>query len=66
MNDETKSSYSVSIPTLVGMVRKVACLDGTEMDEEQYVVYEVLCCLFLLDLIKEANDLFTGSHLRKC
>ena len=55
-NDETKPSYGVSIPTLVGVARKVARLDGTEMDEEQFVAYEVLCCTFLLYLIKEAND----------
>ena len=55
-NKETKSSNGVSIPTLVGVARKIARVEGTQMDEKQYVAYEVLCCTFLLDLIKEAND----------
>ena len=67
MNRETIKSNGITVPTLMGVARKIARIEGTQMDEKQYVAYEVLCCTFLLDLIKEANnpdsDLY--SHLQQ-
>ena len=39
------------IPTLDGIVCKVHKKEGTNLDENQYVVYEVIYCTFLLGLI---------------
>ena len=66
-NNETKITNDVSIPTLVGVARKLARVEGTQMDDKQYVAYEVLCCTFLLDLIKDANDPDSDlySHLQE-
>ena len=42
MNKETKTSKGVAIPTLAGIARKIARLEGTQLDKKQYVAYEVI------------------------
>ncbi len=52
------------MPVLSGVTRSARKLDGLQMDEKQYVVYEIKCCTFLLDLIYQGRD--DDSKLRKC
>ena len=44
------------IPTLDGIVRKVHKKEGTKLDENQHVAYEVICCTFLLVFIRDGQD----------
>jgi hypothetical protein len=44
------------IPTLQEVARKVARLKKMELDEKQYITYEMIACTFLLGLVKDGND----------
>jgi hypothetical protein len=44
------------IPTLQVVARKVARLEKMELDEKQYITYEMNACTFLLGLVKDGND----------
>ena len=45
------SDFVAKVPTLAGVTRMVAREEGTMLDEKQYMMYEILVCTFLLDLI---------------
>ncbi len=45
-----------NIPTLHEDARKVAWLKKMELDEKQYIAYEMIACTFLLGLVKDEND----------
>ena len=51
-----KNADDSTIPTLVDIAGKVARHEGTQMDEKQYVAYEVICCTFLLGLVNDGNN----------
>jgi hypothetical protein len=36
------------IPSLLQIARKVARLEKTQLDEKQYIAYEMIACTFLL------------------
>ena len=55
-SNSDKETSSSSVPTLVDTARKVARYEGTNMDEKQYVTYEIMCCTFLLGLVNESNN----------
>jgi len=55
-NSEEELFNDLTIPTLTGVARKIAWTEGTHMDDKQYTAYEVICCTFLLELIKDAGD----------
>jgi hypothetical protein len=38
------------------VARKVARLEKIELDEKQYIAYEMIACTFVLDLVKDGND----------
>jgi hypothetical protein len=44
------------IPTLQEVARKFARLKKIELDEKQYITYEMIACTFLLGLVKDGND----------
>ena len=44
------------IPTLPQIARKVARLEKTQLDEKQYIVYEMIACTFLLGLVNNGSD----------
>jgi hypothetical protein len=46
---------NITVPTLQEVARKVARLEKTQLDEKQYIVYEMIACTFLLDLVKDRN-----------
>jgi hypothetical protein len=44
------------ISTLQEVARKVARLEKMELDEKEYIAYEMIACTFLLGLVKDGND----------
>jgi hypothetical protein len=44
------------IPTLAETARKVARLENLELDEKQYIAYEIIACTFILGLVHDGND----------
>ena len=54
-----------TIPTLRNIARKVARIEGKELDEKQHTTYEIICCTFLMGLIKDGRDAGTklGQYL---
>ena len=55
------------IPTLPQIARKVARLEKTQLDEKQYIAYEMIACTFLLGLVNDGIDKNTklGSYLQQ-
>lgn len=55
------------IPTLPQVARKVAQLEKTQLDEKQYIAYEMIACTFLLGLVNDGSDKNTklGSYLQQ-
>ena len=56
-----------AVPTLVETARMIARNGGPQMDEKQYIAYEVICCTFLLGLINDDldNDETLRTHLNQ-
>jgi hypothetical protein len=52
----TTANMTPSVPTLHGMARKIAQLEKMQLDEKQYIAYEMITCTFLLGLIHDGND----------
>ena len=55
------------IPTLPQVARRVARLEKTQLDEKQYIAYEMIACTFLLGLVNDGSDKNTklGSYLQQ-
>jgi hypothetical protein len=52
------------IPTLPQRARKVAKLEKTQLDEKQYIAYEIIACTFLLGLVNDRHDKNTNwAHI---
>jgi hypothetical protein len=47
---------NITVSTLQEVTRKVARLEKMQLDEKQYIAYEMIACTFLLDLVKDGND----------
>jgi hypothetical protein len=41
------------VPTMPEIARKVARLQKTQLDEKQYIAYEMIACTFLLGMVNE-------------
>ena len=50
------SNQHHKIPTLQEVARKIARLEKMELDEKQYIAYEMIACTFLLGLVRDGND----------
>ncbi len=44
------------VPTLQEIARKVAGLEKNQLDEQQYISYEMIACTFLLGIVKDGHD----------
>ncbi len=44
------------IPTLQEVARQIARLEKMELDENQYIAYDMIACIFLLGLVRDGND----------
>ncbi len=55
------------IPTLPQIAQKVARLEKTQLDEKQYIAYEMIACTFLLGLVNNGSDKNTklGAYLQQ-
>jgi hypothetical protein len=53
---EHRNTNIHKIPTLPKTARKVARLEKRELDEKQYIAYEIIACIFLLGLIHDCNN----------
>ena len=58
---------NLQVPTLTGVAPTVAQCGGPQMDEEQCIVYEVMCWNFILGLINDSQDdnSLLGYHLQQ-
>ncbi len=65
--DHCMNKMQDKIPTLQQIARKVARLEKTQLDEKQYIAYEMIACTFLLGLVNDGSDKNTklGSYLQK-
>jgi hypothetical protein len=65
--DHGKRPKENRIPTLPQIARKVAKLKKTQLDEKQYIAYEMITCTFLLGLLNDGQDTTTklGAYLQK-
>ncbi len=46
----------MKVPTLPEIVRKVAKLEKTQLDEKYYITHEIIACAFLLGVVKDGNN----------
>ena len=53
---EHQNANTPKIPTLPETARKVARLGKRQLDEKQYIAYEMIACTFLLGLVHDGND----------
>ena len=49
------AAFKSNVPTLAGVARLVEREEGKRLDRKQYIMYEVLACTFLLDLVCNHN-----------
>ena len=56
-----------NVPTLPEIARIVAKLQKIQLDEKQYIAYEMIACTFLLGLVTDGRDPHTnlGAYLQK-
>jgi hypothetical protein len=64
---KTRTTIDKKIPTLPKITRKVAKLEKTQLDEKQYIAYEMIACTFLLGLVNDGRDTNTklGAYLQQ-
>jgi hypothetical protein len=48
IDTRNKAKYTKNVPTLPEIARKVAQLQKIQLDEKQYIAYEMIACTFLL------------------
>ncbi len=63
--DHVKKKKERKIPTLPQIAQKVARLEKTQLNEKQYIAYEMIACTFLLGLLNDGRDKNT-NWVRTC
>ena len=63
-SDTASSSNKFVTPTLSGISRKVTKVEKKLLNKKQYIAYEIICCTFMLGLIRDGKD--TSTQLSKC
>ncbi len=55
------------VPTMPEIARKVARLQKTQLDEKQYIAYEMIACTFLLGMVNDGRNPYTklGKYLQQ-
>ena len=56
ITDDNQTTNMNKIPSLAETARKVARLENLELDDKQYIAYEIIACTFLLGLVHDGND----------
>jgi hypothetical protein len=66
-NDMGQDKTIHKIPTLPEIAQKVARLEKNQLDEKQYIAYEMIACTFLLGLVNDGHDKNTklGVYLQQ-
>ena len=56
-----------TVPTMPEIARKVARLQKTQLDEKQYIAYEMIACTFLLGMVNDGRNPYTklGKYLQQ-
>jgi hypothetical protein len=54
--NNTTNNNQLKVPILPEIARKVAKLEKTQLDEKQYIAYEIIACTFLLGFVKDGNN----------
>ncbi len=64
---QTMAEEKSKIPSLQQIAQKVARLEKTQLDEKQYIAYEMIACTCLLGLVNDGSDKNTklGSYLQQ-
>jgi hypothetical protein len=64
---QTMAQKKRKIPSLPQIAQKVARLEKTQLDEKQYIAYEMIACTFLLGLVNNGSDKNTklGAYLQQ-
>ena len=55
-HNNTTNNNQLKVPTLPEIAIKVAKLEKTQLDEKQYIAYEIIACTFLLGFVKDGNN----------
>jgi hypothetical protein len=65
--DQDKNTNSQKVPTLQEIARRVARLEKKQLDEKQYIAYEMIACTFFLGLVNNAWNPHTnlGAYLQQ-
>lgn len=64
LQEHNKSSKTENGPTLHGIAQRVAREEKPFLDKKQYMMYEILCCTFLLSLVRDGGSLTGSSPLK--
>ncbi len=66
-NDKGQDKTQHKMPILPQIAPKVARLEKTQLDEKQYIAYEMIACTFLLRLVNDGRDKNTklGTYLQQ-
>jgi hypothetical protein len=64
---DNKNNIQHKIPKLPQIAQKVAKLEKTQLDEKQYIAYEMIACTFLFGLVNDGCDKTTklGTYLQQ-
>ena len=54
--DHDRTKKQRKIPSLLQIAQKVARLEKTQLDEKQYIAYEMIACTFLLGLVNDGSN----------
>ena len=65
--DHEKNNTLHKVPTLPQIAQKVAKLEKTQLDEKQYIAYEMIACTFHLRLVNDGRDKATslGAYIQQ-
>ena len=67
MEGKGENTNKRKVPTLPEIARKVARLQKTQLDEKQYIAYEMIACTFLLGMVNDGRNPYTklGKYLQQ-
>jgi hypothetical protein len=49
-------------PTMAGVAKRLATQEGKLLDEKQYMTHKIICCTFLLKILRYAQDDTTNLY----
>lgn len=55
-HDENNNQTSNQPRTVIPTMKQLATKSGKQLDNKQYLAYEIICCTFLLQIVNEGGD----------